>query len=218
MYVVSQLFQSYFIQDYRWKRASRSTPEPPFSVSILLHSGLPLEGPRNRSHPAANRVSILLHSGLPLEASIPSAISPAFWAFQSYFIQDYRWKSSPSGSSSITFQVSILLHSGLPLEVSRTYIGYSKREGFNPTSFRITVGRPSSTSPSAGCSGFQSYFIQDYRWKWPGFRLPSPAGRSFNPTSFRITVGSSGCLMPTGIHQQGFNPTSFRITVGSSAS
>ena len=36
--------------------------------------------------------------------------------FQSYFIQDYRWKWQDSVGTIAIFLVSILLHSGLPLE------------------------------------------------------------------------------------------------------
>ena len=85
--------------------------------------------------------------------------------FQSYFIQDYRWK--------------------LVADVVVSVVG----EGFNPTSFRITVGRTNGTHRHNREVRFQSYFIQDYRWK-AIYRYTLPlAVCSFNPTSFRITVG-----------------------------
>ena len=66
--------------------------------------------------------------------------------------------------------VSILLHSGLPLEGRLAAALEQEYAGFNPTSFRITVGR---------C------------WRlWPITR----GALGFNPTSFRITVGSSTSL------------------------
>ena len=40
------------------------------------------------------------------------------------------------------------------------------------------------------CLSFQSYFIQDYRWKNQNATLTAQADKRFNPTSFRITVGS----------------------------
>ena len=69
--------------------------------------------------------------------------------FQSYFIQDYRWKNERKSSTRLFVHVSILLHSGLPLE-DAAFAGAQTLNliSFNPTSFRITVGRASIAHPS----------------------------------------------------------------------
>ena len=61
--------------------------------------------------------------------------------FQSYFIQ------------------------GLPLEDQNRDLDYETLPSFNPTSFRITVGSPGGRGILHILPLFQSYFIQDYRWK-----------------------------------------------------
>ena len=210
-----RMFQSYFIQDYRWKTCSGSSYPAKIYVSILLHSGLPLEGSGYDSHTFSNwcfnptsfritvgsgqmflfrdrvvlcfnptsfritvgrlagiwgnriwgLVSILLHSGLPLEGPGSIGRGQKGDEFQSYFIQDYRWKCARYSC--------------------RFNPGYC----FNPTSFRITVGRMTGWGAWIRSVRFQSYFIQDYRWKTVAGTTSFRNTRCFNPTSFRITVG-----------------------------
>ena len=110
-------FQSYFNQDYRWKASASRESGARFRVSILLQSGLPLEGSpvRTQSCPVIEFQSYF-NPGLPLEEKAvaaqkqvhvrfnPTSIritvgsgfsqdnQPCTLGFQSYFNQDYRWK------------------------------------------------------------------------------------------------------------------------------
>ena len=119
--------------------------------------------------------------------------------FQSYFIQDYRWKWKERAGVAIYRPVSILLHSGLPLEDSspldeKTPNGW----GFNPTSFRITVGRAFSALP--GWAGRRVSILLHSGLPLEAVSVGSLTTNTacFNPTSFRITVGSRTAYEPNG--------------------
>ena len=232
-------FQSYFIQDYRWKSPLSPFRVSPLPVSILLHSGLPLEGWLANALRDRRHVSILLHSGLPLEAGRASCFRMDGSSFNPTSFRITVGRVASDAGRMKKGEVSILLHSGLPLE------GYQKPVQVlrDAVSILLHSGLPlEAAQPSfwvGGLPRFQSYFIQDYRWKLRGETDPDrqevvsillhsglplegdhalaggAASGRFNPTSFRITVGRAPPrFQRSRCHR--FNPTSFRITVGRS--
>ena len=137
-------FQSYFIQDYRWKPAGKRGLQPPcrsfqsyFIQDYRWKSATRPKHPRTCICRCFNPTSFRITVG----RFICRADSYNEMTFQSYFIQDYRWKLRRAKGTRSSVRVSILLHSGLPLE-----------ECFLLPSVCYFLG-------------FQSYFIQDYRWK-----------------------------------------------------
>ena len=137
------------------------------SVSILLHSGLPLEDCSDMPYPPHwrrfNPTSFRITVGRPLGLYQ----RPENGGFQSYFIQDYRWKITPDFLAQLLSEFQSYFIQDYRWKILRQFTLVRHDASFNPTSFRITVGRLSGSSIHG--------FIHT----------------SFNPTSFRITVGRS---------------------------